>query len=192
MTWFFVERLFPWLWIELPGQGPSAAPQEISKNPAAQIPNDTRGDKSNSHSKPESFESSEWCLLFSKIAGLALQDHDHDVGIKIKTILLKMFLSCASLLTSIVLTNSPLPTVGYESCLDTPQRYLYMKKLFKTKRAPWRWRYWGAIYSNGVTYSNTWQHCLHMCRSYEVNHLVWLSAKSESASSKELLLSEGN
>ena len=26
--------------------------------------------------------------------------------------------------------------VGDESCLDTPQRYLYAKKLFKTKRAP--------------------------------------------------------
>ena len=29
--------------------------------------------------------------------------------------------------------------LGYESCLDTPERYLYTKKLFKTKRAPWRW-----------------------------------------------------
>ena len=25
--------------------------------------------------------------------------------------------------------------LGYESCLDTPERYLYTKKLFKTKRA---------------------------------------------------------
>ena len=36
-------------------------------------------------------------------------------------------------------------SLGYESCLETPQRYLYTKKLLKTKRAPWRWRYWGAM-----------------------------------------------
>ena len=38
-------------------------------------------------------------------------------------------------------TSQPL---GYDGCLDTPQGYLYTKKLFKTKRAPLQWWYWGA------------------------------------------------
>ena len=50
--------------------------------------------------------------------------------------------------------------LGYESCLETPKRYLYTKKLLKTKRAPWRWRYWGAMMAK-------WQYCLYMCRLYE-------------------------
>ena len=34
--------------------------------------------------------------------------------------------------------------LGYRSCLDTPQRYLYTNELFKTKHAASWWRYWGA------------------------------------------------
>ena len=49
--------------------------------------------------------------------------------------------------TSIVLTNSRLPSPCVATAVLThPQRYLYTKKLFKTKRVPSRWRYWGAIY----------------------------------------------
>ena len=40
--------------------------------------------------------------------------------------------------TSILLTNSQLPSRGvYENCVDTPQRYLDTKRLFKTKRESW-------------------------------------------------------
>ena len=36
--------------------------------------------------------------------------------------------------TSILLTNSQLPSRGvYKNCVDTPQRYLYTKRLFKNK-----------------------------------------------------------
>ena len=112
-----------------------------------------------------------------------------------------LFLSSIYLLTSIVLTNLRLMAsqpLGYESCPDTSQRYLYMKKLFKTKRAPSRWWHWEARmvqlyqwYPMMACIPTKWQYCLHMCRSYEVflrklenNCIEWLSAWSFSTSTK--------
>ena len=87
------------------------------------------------------------------------------------------------ILTSIVLTNSRLPS----PC----QRYLYMKKLLKTKRAPSRWCQDGLDIPIDGMYSNKWQYCLHMRRSYKVflrkresNCMERLSAWSFSKSTK--------
>ena len=110
-----------------------------------------------------------------------------------------LFLSSINLLTSIVLTNLRHPSPwDTESCPDTSQRYLYMKKLFKTKRTPSRWWHWEARmvqlyqwYPMMACIPTKWQYCLHMCRSYEVflrklenNCIEWLSAWGFSTSTK--------
>ena len=68
--------------------------------------------------------------------------------------------------------------LGYESCLETPQRYLYTKKLLKTKRAPWRWRYWGGWWPNDSTVF-TCAGCMKVSfRKVKQTCIEWLSAWS--------------
>lgn len=73
-------------------------------------------------------------------------------------------------------------SLGYENCLNTPKRYLYTKKFFKTKRMPSPWRYWRAIYQ-WWHFSNKWQYCLHVCGLHEM-----LFRKCENTSQNDCLL----
>ena len=78
--------------------------------------------------------------------------------------LLNQLVFLDSLLTQfpcpLLMVGLGMPTGYVLSGTNSPQRYLYTKKLLKIKRVPWRWRYWGAMMAK-------WQYCLHMCRLYE-------------------------
>ena len=94
--------------------------------------------------------------------------------------------------TSILLTNSQLPSRGvYENCVDTPQRYLDTKGLFKTKRESWGARnQWWHVFQQMTVLSSyvqvAWAVFAKMWKNH-IESLSWLSVLSSHLSAKTLM-----